>query len=216
MGEHHRLPPGARIKVITASGSITVIGEERDDVEVEPERLHVGLSDDAHKLEIKSKSGSISVRCPLGTNVSAGTISGSVRLQGLLGTIKASTVSGNIEVEEAQGDVDARSVSGSLTIESCGGECSLNSKSGSIRVGSVGKAARAATISGSVQLGTEGRGDVEVKTISGSITVRVPEGRYPRARFRSLSGRMHCDCPQGADFEVRGHSLSGSMEIKGR
>ncbi len=215
MGERYRLPEGARIKVVTASGSIVVISEERGDVEVEPQMRHVHPSDDGRKLEIRSKSGNVQVRCPLGTNVSAGAISGSVQLRGIFGSVKASTVSGNIEVDQAKGDVDIRSVSASLAVDTCGGECSLNTKSGSIRLGSVAKAARAATISGSVQLGTEGHGDVEVKTISGSITVRVPEGRYPRVRFRTLSGRMHCDCPQGTDFEIRAGSLSGSLEITG-
>jgi len=214
MSTRHRLPPGARIKAVTASGSIVVIAEEREDVQIEPETRHVGLSEDGHRLEIKSKSSSLEIRCPAGTNVSAGTISGSIELRGLLGTVKASAVSGGIKIDRANGDVDIRSVSGSLRVESCGGECNANTKSGNIGVTHVGKAARAATISGSVQLGTDGQAEVLVKTISGSITVRVPEGRYPHVRFRTLSGRLHCDCPQGTDFEISAHSLSGSMEVK--
>ena len=59
MSTRHRLPEGARIKAVTASGSILVIAEEREDVAIEPETRHVGLSEDGHRLEIKSKSSSL-------------------------------------------------------------------------------------------------------------------------------------------------------------
>ena len=72
---------------------------------------------------------------------------------------------------------------------------------------------QAATISGTIEAGTAGQGAVEVKSISGSVSLQVPEGRNPRAKFRTLSGRVRCDCPQGEDFELKVTTLSGSIEI---
>lgn len=213
MGMRYRLPASKRLRLLTGSGSVSVIAEERDDIEVEPPDRHSQLKDEV--LEIHSKSGSVRVRCPVGTRISVGVISGSVRLEGTFGSVKVSAISGSIHVDSATGDVDIRSVSGSLSVGRCGGECTLNTKSGRISVGHVEKAIHAATISGTVELSTAGQGDVEVRTISGGVTVRVSQGRHPHPKFRTLSGRIRCDCPEGDDFDIKATTLSGSIEITG-
>lgn len=211
MSTRFKFPKGGKLRLLGGSGSIHVIAEDRPDVEIDQLRHHAEVKGDV--LEIRSKSGSITARCPTGIRVSVGAISGSVRLEGTFSSVKVSAVSGSIEVDKVRGDVDIRSVSGSLTVKSCGGNCVMNTKSGRITVGQVGKDLHAATISGTIEGGTAGQGAVEVKSISGSVSLQVPEGRNPRARFRTLSGRVRCDCPQGEDFELKVTTLSGSIEI---
>jgi DUF4097 and DUF4098 domain-containing protein YvlB len=212
MGARYKAVPGASLKVASASGAIVVTAEDRDDFEIDPPDRHVEIRDD--RMEVHSKSGSLHVRCPTGTNVKVGAMSGSVRLEGTSGSVKVNAVSGSIELDSAEGDIDIRSVSGSVHVENCGGECSINSKSGRVSIGHVGRAVRAATISGSLELGVTGQEDVEVKTISGRITILVPEAKHPRVRFRTIAGKLHCDVPQGNDFEIRAASVSGSVDIK--
>jgi hypothetical protein len=53
-----------------------------------------------------------------------------------------------------------------------------------------------------------------VKTISGRVSVQVAESKYPRVRFRTIAGKLHCDVAQGDDFEIRAASVSGSVDIK--
>jgi len=244
MGSRYELPANGRIRVLSASGSVTVTAEERSDVEVEPanrtvelkesgrhrhrhrrgifERLHRegAEADEPPKkrpvLEVKSKSGSIEVRCPTGTDVSVGAMSGQVRLIGTFGSVKVSTVSGGIDIDTATGSVDARCVSGSITVESCGGRCDVSSKSGRVRIGRVEGPAHASTISGGVEIGTAGRDEVELKMVSGEAKVTVLGEKHPRVRFSSLSGKMHCECTQGSDFDLKVRSISGSLEVKGR
>lgn len=211
MGIKYTIPEGGRLKLLSGSGSIHVIAEDRGDVDIEQTHHHAELKD--HVLEVRSRSGSITAHCPTGTRISVGVISGSVRLEGTFASVKVSAVSGSIHVDKVRGDVDVRSVSGSLTVESCGGNCVMNTKSGRITVGQVGKDLHAATISGTIEGGTAGEGAVEVKSISGSVSLQVAEGRNPRAKFRTLSGRIRCDCPQGEDFELKVTTLSGSIEI---
>jgi len=253
VGSRYELPADARIRVLTASGTVIVTAEDRTDVEVEPANRTVelkesgsghryGILDHLHRrgrrnpegrrgqrrvsddepprqsrpvLEVKSKSGSVEVRCPRGTDVSVGAISGRVNLVGTFGSVKVSTVSGSIEVDTAEGDVDARCVSGSITVKSCGGRCDVTSKSGRVRVERVDGAAHASTISGGVELGTSGRGEVELKMVSGEAKVKVLETKHPRVRFQSLSGKMHCECEQGSDFDLKVRSISGSLEVTG-
>lgn len=241
MGSQYDLPENGRIRVLSASGSVTVVAEERPDVEVEPANRTVDLKEGPRRhrhgifshphrhgsgeegegprrpvLEVKSKSGSIEVRCPTGTDVSVGAMSGSVKLIGTFGSLKISTVSGGIDIDTATGNVDARCVSGSITVKSCGGRCDVSSKSGRVRIDRVEGSAHASTISGGVEIGTAGRDEVELKMVSGGAKVKVLGEKNPRIRFSSLSGKMHCKCKQGSDFDLKVRSISGSLEVTGR
>ena len=242
MGSSYKLPVNGRIRVLSASGSVTVIAEDRDDVEVEPRDRAVDLkrgprrhrhgifehlhrhaqpsaeSDHQHRpvLEVKSKSGSIDVRCPTGTDVSVGAMSGTVKLMGIFGSLKISTVSGGIEIDTARGNIDARCVSGSIYIKSCGGRADVASKSGKVRIDHVEGPVQASTISGGVEIGTAGRDDVELKMVSGGAKVTVLGEKQPRVRFHSLSGKMRCECEQGSDFDLKVKSISGSLEVTAR
>lgn len=207
------LPAGAALRILTASGRITVTAEDRADLEVDPPDRRPELKDGGRTVEIRSRSGSLGIRCPRLTDISIGAISGHVQLVGEFGSVNVSAVSGHIEVDSAAGDVDVRSVSGHLAVKSCGGRCQLNTKSGHITIGNVGGPARASTISGRVELGTSGQGEVEIRTVSGRMTVRVPQDKHPRIRLRSLSGRLRCDCVQGSDFDIKASSVSGSIDV---
>lgn len=210
MGSRHAYPPGHRLDLASASGAITVIAEDRDDLEVDPPDRHVKLKE--HKVQIHAMSSSLVVRCPRGIPVTAGTISGNIRLQGEFGSVKLGTVSGHIEVDSVS-DLDVRSVTGNLEAETCSGRCQMNTKSGKIIIGHVEKAIHASTISGTVEVGTSGQEEVEVKSVSGRVVIRVPEGRQPRLKTRTLSGRVNCECVQGSDFEVKASTVSGSIEV---
>ena len=241
MGSRYDLPPNGRIRVLSASGSVTVTAEERTDVEVEPanrtaelkagpRRHRHGIFEHLHRhphpeesnrprrpvLEVKSKSGNIEVRCPLGTDVSVGAMSGNVKLIGTFGSLKISTVSGSIDIDTALGNVDARCVSGSIHVKSCGGSADVSSKIGRVRLDRVDGSVHASTISGGVEIGTAGRDEVELKMVSGGAKVTVLGGKLPRVRFSSLSGKMRCECTQGSDFDLKVKSISGSLEVLGQ
>jgi len=243
MGVQYDLPQDGRIRVLSASGGVTIIAEERQDIDVEPghrgvelkeggrgrHRHHRGLlghlrshehaeGERQHRpvLEVKTKSGTVEVRCPLGTDVSVGAISGNVKFVGTLGSVKVSAVSGGIEIDTVTGNLDARAVSGNISVKRCAGRCDVSSKSGRVRVERVEGPTHASTISGGVEIGTAGSDEVELKMVSGGAKVTVFGEKLPRVRFNSLSGKMHCECKQGSDFDLKVRSISGSLEIKGR
>jgi DUF4097 and DUF4098 domain-containing protein YvlB len=214
MGTRFDIPEGARLRVVTVSGRVRVTGEDRDDIDIDPPERVIAPVEDGHILETRSKSKNLEIRVPRWLNVSVGTISGNVSIEGQVGSVKVGTVSGTVEIASASGDVDVRSISGSIRIDDCGGRCRANTKSGKVELRHVAGAVKAHTMSGSIQVGTAGVDDVDVKTISGSVEVRVDEGRAPRARFSTISGRTRCDCPQGSDFEIKASTISGSVEIR--
>jgi hypothetical protein len=184
-------------------------------------------------LAVRSPRGgsrNLEVRCPLGTPVSVGTISGDVRLRGDLGPATVTTTSGDVFVDRAAA-LDARSISGDLEVDCCSGLCRLITKSGHIMAGETGPAeantvsgnvelrrtagaVAVRTVSGNVELGTDGTEPVSIRGVSGAITVKVPRERLPAAKLRSLSGRINCDCPQGSDFPLDVTSVSGKIEVE--
>lgn len=215
MGSRFEIPEGARLKVLTVSGGVRVEAEHRPDIEIEPAH-GAELSEDGRVLEVKSRSTNLYVRVPVGLNVSVGTLSGDIRMSGRFGTVKVASVSGHITISDTEGDADIRSVSGHIEVGDCGGGCRSNTKSGHIEIGHVVGPLQAHTMSGHIEVGTAGQDEVNVKSISGRITVKVDPGREPRLRAHSLSGKVRCECPQGNDFEIKAKTISGSIEIEER
>jgi hypothetical protein len=226
-------PGHAELHLTTRSGHVTVIAEERADVFAEEGASSRGPETDATgRISFGSAKGgstSLLVRCPTGTDLTVGTISGNVELRGQLGQARVTTVSGSISVERAE-ELDARSVSGNIEVENCSGRCLLRTKSGravcanarDARVSTVSGQitlndatghVRAQTVSGTVRVGTQRNGDVAVQTISGSVKINVPHGIRPDTQLRTLVGRPHIECEQGSDCRIAVRSMSGQIDV---
>ncbi|HEY8216677.1 MAG TPA: DUF4097 family beta strand repeat-containing protein [Acidimicrobiia bacterium] len=222
-------PTGDTVRVTTHSGSVTVIGEDRPDILVEDDVDRIAAG--ADEVEIKSNSGSITVRCPVDTHVFAGTSSGSVSLQGHLGRVHVTSASGNITIAHVQ-SADARTNSGSIDVADCDGECRCRTPSGSIRIGRAGSvdlvaasgsvegtAVGAATVhvgSGSVDLGIIELDRIEVDAHSGSVSITLPAGSHPATDLHAGSGAVRCDCTPGDNGAVRVTTGSGSITVTER
>jgi DUF4097 and DUF4098 domain-containing protein YvlB len=227
------VPGNAELHLMTRSGRIAVIGEERSDVLIESGASSRGVESDATgRVRITSAKGgstALSVRCPAGSDVVIGTMSGQVDLRGTLGAVRVTTVSSSIAVERAD-SLDVRTISGSIEVGACTDQCSLRTKSGKASIGSAGDAfvstisgtirlgraarkVRAQTVSGGVRVGTQSEGDVKVQTLSGAVTVEVPQGVRPDAHLASMTGRPRCDCPAGSDCRIAVRSVSGRIEV---
>lgn len=213
MGTRYPIPDGARLKVLSVSAKVRVIAEDRSDVEIDPPDRRIETSDDRRVIETKSKSTNLEIRIPTGMNVSVGSVSGHVELIGRFGSVKASSVSGHVTIGDTNGDADIRSISGHIEVGDCGGCCRANTKSGHILASHVMHELMGNTMSGNVEVGVGGQGDVQVKSISGRITVKVDRGRRPRIKARTLSGRVRREAEQGDDFEIKASSISGSVDV---
>jgi DUF4097 and DUF4098 domain-containing protein YvlB len=215
------------LTVTTSSGRVVITGEDRPDIVVDG-KAAIEDGDDGGVM-VRASSSSLDVRCPAGTDVRVGTSSGGVELRGRLGDARVTTSSSSIRVE----DVDAlelRSSSGSIEVGTCVGYCRLQTASGSVTVDDAGdvdistksssiRVGRAAggkvhSVSGSIELGATGVGDLEVRSISGSVKVTLPEGARPRFRLRSVSGKIRCDCDEGDDGNISIATTSGSIQVE--
>jgi hypothetical protein len=124
-------------------------------------------------------------------------MSGDVTLDGVGGKVEAETMSGEIAARDIDGEVRFKSVSGGLVMADGWLErLEANTMSGQITA--------------DVTLGDGG--DVHVSTISGDVTLRLPEDSDARVRLASLSG------PVRSEFEslrsAKGpasHTASGNV-----
>src|SRR5256885_3874791 len=115
-------PLHPEVRIVTGSGSITVIGEARADVVADrPVRVETD-ADGALKVSGRKHSQSFTVRCPEGTSVVVGTRSGSLRFDGRLGAVRATTISGHVDAEHVA-SADIRAMSGSIDVRACDGPC---------------------------------------------------------------------------------------------
>ena len=219
-------PPGTVIRVTARSGRVKVTGEERGDVVVTGAR-DAKVKDDG-EIEVKAKSGSVEVRCPEGSDVIVGANSGRVELRGRLGYARVTVGSGSVLVDYVE-RLDARTGSGSFEVTECAGECRLKTGSGGIKLGQSGEAdlasgsgaveaelvegAKVKAGSGKVDVGLVGPGRLDIKALSGSVTVRVPRGSRPATRLKALSGDVQCECPDGGDGEIKVKTLSGNIQV---
>ena len=215
------------LTVTTTSGRIVITGEDRLDIVVDGDAA-IEDGDDGGVI-VRGSSSSLEVQCPADTDVRVGTSSGAVELRGRLGDARVTTSSSSIRVEDVA-SLELRSSSGSLDVDSCAGYCRLQTASGSVTVGDAGdvdistksssiRVERAAggrvhSVSGSIALGATGADDLDVRSISGSVTVTLLEDVQPRFRLRSVSGRIRCDCEEGDDGSISVATTSGSIQVE--
>src|SRR5436190_13954302 len=221
---------GLEVRVATSSGSVRIVGEARDDVAADGASVKV----DGTTVNVvgERSSGSLVIRCPEDADLVVGTRSGSLEIRGRVGSVRYTTLSGSLRAEHVA-SADIRSMSGSIEVESCDGLCRVKTKSGSTRVGSAGAvevtigsgsidvqhvtgSVRARAISGTVGIGAQGEGRIEAETMSGSITITLPEGLRPHVHAKSLSRSTDIGVPRGDDCEIYCKTLSGGIKVRSR
>jgi DUF4097 and DUF4098 domain-containing protein YvlB len=136
------------------------------------------------------------------------TVSGTIVLDGVRGMVKARTVSGQIDARDHEGVFSGDSVSGSLTVEGAAIP-RLHAKTVS---GEVGVDLRAAA--GPSRLGPGAV--LDVGTVSGDVTVRVPPGTGYEVTARSVSGRVVAGNSRlnSSGGPTRGRLVDGDAAVK--
>jgi DUF4097 and DUF4098 domain-containing protein YvlB len=217
-----------RLRITVTSGTVRVVGEDRDDLAVEG-AVVTGQEPD---LELHGTSGEVTARLPTTTAVVLGSLSGKVQLEGRVGAVSVTTTSAAVRAEDVA-SIDARSTSGKLRVGNCRGDLRMKTKSSSVVVGRVDGEVVAATVSGritiddargpvavktvsgTVEITVDGSALVRMETISGKLRVHVPAGVRPDVRVQSVSGKARIDVEQGDDVVLMLRTVSGSIEVKG-
>ena len=208
------------------SQQLRVIAEAREDVLVEgTARVEM----DGERTTIDDVGGSLVVRVPNESDLVIGATSGQVVVKGALGAVAVTTVSGRIVIEQAA-SVDARTDSAQVTIGQASGACRVRSESGQIKIGScagvdaatasgrivlreVGGAVRAHCVSGRIDVEMAIAADADAETVSGHITIALPDGVRP---YHLDEIGQEAVRPDGYDCTVRAVSQSGRIDVSNR
>jgi hypothetical protein len=138
----------------------------------------------------------ITVRAPRDALVTVNTVSAEVTIRGFRRGARVRTVSGEVEVEATSGQLDLTTVSGEVTLKELRGELF------------------ARTVSGEVSVERGSLRSWDVKSASGSLEVEAAlEGPGPY-RFRTMSGNLELQVPDGASFELVARTMSGSVRCE--
>lgn len=213
----YSLNSGGQIKIGNISGDIVVTGydgnailvtatkEGRDSDKIDVEDLSSGNRIDVRVRYPKqcNCNASINFKVQVPRSISydfegISSVSGSVEMQDVTGSVHATSVSGEVRVKDVKGSVNATSVSGSVEVE-------IQKLSGNDDM-------KFSSVSGSVNVKLPGNidADVEMSTMSGSLKTDFPlevqkEKYGPR---NSAKGRLG-----DGSRRLRMSSVSGSLSL---
>jgi DUF4097 and DUF4098 domain-containing protein YvlB len=217
-----------RVRITVRSGRLRVSGETRDDLDVEGARV----SGEGPEVEFKVGSKPVTARVPATTEIIVGSHSGDVSFTGAVGAVRVTTASADVDAEDVA-SIDARSTSGRLRVGRSRGSLRLKTTSANVRVDRVDGEVKVAsisatveiraahgpvaikTVSGDIDVTVDGTAAVLLESVSGSITVRVPDGRRPDVRVKTISGKKRVEVESGNDFQLGLRSVSGTLTVTG-
>lgn len=164
---------------------------------------------------------------PSNTQLNSRTGSGSQTVDGIAGPLEARTGSGDIRGSNLGGSVQVTTGSGQIVLENVKQEVRVSTGSGDIRATGVGGSVRANTGSGSVTVEETGTGDARVNTASGDIALKSVRGLVHAKTasgsitaegggkspwyLESVSGSINVRVPPNLGFNLRAHTVSGSI-----
>ncbi len=136
----------------------------------------------------------VTIAVPASVAVRLGTVSGEGLLAGVQEDSSVSTVSGSVVVDGTRGSLAARTVSGDIAVRAHTGPLALNTVSGEVAASGELSVVSAKTVSGRLTLDIASQtSSVTATSVSGDVTLRLPEGKGVRVTGQSVSGRVVVD-----------------------
>lgn len=211
------------VRVATTSGALTVIAEDRTDIETTG---RAEVSRDGSSATITATSHRVTVRIPAGIDILVGSTSGRVTIQGRPAAVAVVAESGKVTVEHAEtadvrvrsgrvevGTVDGtcrvRAESGRVVIRRCG-DAEVTTRSGHLTIASAHGPVRAHCVTGRVDIAMAVAADVDADTVSGRIAVSLPAGARPQV----IGAKPPPEHELPFDCVVTARSVSGRVSVK--
>ena len=153
-------------------------------------------------------SADVSIAVPRDLPTKVGTVSAEGLLAGLHARASVSTVSGSLVVDGTRGTLAANTVSGEVVVRDHHGDLSLNSVSGEVAASGALTRVSASTVSGELALDvTSGSSSIDATSVSGDVTVRLPQGEGVHVMANAVSGRLVVDGADHSRGGLPGHKV---------
>ena len=137
-------------------------------------------------LDVSTKSADLQARGDYGI-VDFKTASGDMSVERTADAY-AKTASGDVHVDTVNGSLDVKTVSGDVFVSSVARDATVQAVSGDVHIGSSGGSISANTVSGDQKYEGVARGRVELRAVSGDITVGIRRGSRVFIDANTVSG----------------------------
>ncbi|MFF1879557.1 DUF4097 family beta strand repeat-containing protein [Leifsonia sp. NPDC058230] len=186
--------PGARVEVHSVAGRDLKITVDGDQLEIDHPQLRWDNFIEVFRSMVSNAKADVSVLVPREVALKFGIVSATALVSGLKTDAKLSTVSGDLVVDGLIGNIEVNSVSGELSVRDHTGKISAHSVSGDVTATGAIRKFSVDGVSGDVMLDITGTPDeISSNTVSGDLTVRIPEALGARYRVNTVSGKMQLD-----------------------
>lgn len=201
-------PRGAEGLISSVSGDASVSGIAGP-IEVSSVSGDASAIDVLRTVRANSVSGDVEV-LRAGDVVIAESVSGNAHVGGCKGDLDVESTSGEVTVTDVEGAVSAESVSGDIDVRDVALGVNAESISGTIRIESLDGEVTASTTSGDIEITTRTKSDVDLESVSGTVTLAVdPEG-FGQVSLSASSGDIESDIPISVKRKTRGR-LQGTL-----
>jgi DUF4097 and DUF4098 domain-containing protein YvlB len=217
-----RMPanPQGQVEVSNTSGSVTISGWDRNEVEVSgelgegSERLEFTQSGDLTRIKVvlpgkgrhEVDDSDLVVRVPAKSSIAVNTVSADIVVQNVAGTQRLQSVSADVTTEAGTEDVECKTVSGDIAVVGSGRPTllTITTISGDVRVQRVGGEINANTVSGNVDLNLGDTSRSRLRSTSGDLNLYGKLVGEARLDVESISGdvRIKLSQPIGAEFDL--------------
>ena len=208
--------PGARVEVHSISGRDLKITLDGDRLEIDHPQLRWDNFIEVFKSLRSNAKADVSVLVPRDVALKFGIVSANALVSGLVTDARLSTVSGDLVVDGLSGNLELNGVSGELSVRNHTGKIHAHTVSGDVTATGAIQRFSSDGVSGNVLLDITGTPDeINVNTVSGDLTVRIPQAVGARYRINTVSGRMQLDNavlhgPAGKGFSGTTGTLDGT------
>jgi DUF4097 and DUF4098 domain-containing protein YvlB len=147
-------------------------------------------------VNVQAASGAIRVE-KIERDAQLKTASGSISANDVGDDVRISTASGNVSVSNTKGDVRINALAGTIQVERPGGRVEADTASGAVEIQGASNDVKAHAASGRVSVqGNPGANSYwELKTVSGSVLLKVPAAANFHLSAQAVSGEIRTDIP---------------------
>jgi hypothetical protein len=195
-------PPSRLLRVHNTNGRTTVIGEERDDIEVQVAktaraesaaaaselldeiRLIHGIAGEALELDVEvprkwNRRGhaNLELRVPRGMSVDVAVSNGKIAISSLSGRVRARSSNGSVTIDTVVGDIEVATTNAKVCCAATRGRLLARSSNGKIELDEHSGSVDASTSNGLIRVSMEevGKAGIQLATSNGRILLELPE-----------------------------------------
>ncbi len=204
------------LAVIGRVGTIEIVGEDRDDIDVDVVKQSSSVRSDLDELSVETEhaNGTLEIRTEWagesGWMESEPSVDLTITVPETFPVSRVGSVVGSAEIRNVRGELAIESTTGSITARDVDGSIDARSTTGRIELRDVTGTVTARTTVGRVEIRDVGAvGDIDTNT--GRIEVDVPaiDGD---TRISSTTGRVEAAIAADLDAELRASTGTGRVE----